>query len=141
MLWSLKNTKTIMKGFLSLLGFPSAQHFKVCPKDNHTKGPGAGWSSVRKLSKFPKKPQMFGGRCYIMSSGPLCGDTNSNHHSFTGEVDSYSFCYSTPPPPKAQTRERYKYNVKYSYRQNIWVLIVSDSQPCHVILTKCEPGE
>lgn len=59
MLWSLKNTKATKKWSLALLGFPSAQHLELCPKDGHSKGPGAGWSSVKKPNTFPRKLLML----------------------------------------------------------------------------------
>lgn len=52
------------------------------------------------------------------------------------------FINITPhPQQKGKTRESLEHKAKCGYRLNVQVLIVSDSQPCHVILTKQGPRE
>lgn len=55
MLQPLKNMKATMKWFLALLGFLSAQCIEMCPREGHSQSSGAGWSSVKKPSRFPRK--------------------------------------------------------------------------------------
>ena len=75
----------------------------------------------------------------------LGGSTNSNYHTVLQEQLINIILQSAPCPhpqeKKAKTRERYKHSVKYVYKLNAQVLTVSDSQPCHILLTKCGPRE
>ena len=75
----------------------------------------------------------------------LGGSTNSNYHTVLQErlINIILQFHTLPPPPekKAKTRERCKHSVKYVYKLNAQVLTVSDSQPCHILWTKCGPRE
>lgn len=99
--------------------------------------PGAGWSNIKRLSRVPKQLKMVA--CQQGTSAVIPTPvTTILQEQFINII-----LFGPPPQPlqKAKTREMYECNTKYGYRLNAQVLTVSDSQPCHVMWTKCGPRE
>lgn len=97
----------------------------------------AGWSSDKSSANSPRNYKW------------LEVDVTSGHQGISAVIATQMitilqkwFINITPhPQQKGKTRESLEHKAKCGYRLNVQVLIVSDSQPYRVILTKQGPRE